>query len=178
MAKLFQPLSNWRTWFWILGFAILSGSGTQFCRNTIPAIDYGHRCFRIRDERTAKILLPLLQPFGLTENFTFSPGETNQTLLSDGTTVLIWFNKAVSADLQQNGFSIVSDNPADDADWVAGELRQEGFKCQIRHDIFPPEMKEKIVILESDAFLGWVMVFRRHSFKMGERPNLRNITPR
>lgn len=169
----------------ILVLGMICGFGLgQLCRNTIPLIDWGHRCFAIPDEQTAKVLLPLLERFGLKESFTFSPGKTHQTVMNDGTTVLIWFDKDVAPELQKNGISLVTDDPQEDCDWFAIGLREKGYTCKIRDDIFPPEMREKIVILETDAFLDSVVVFRLRSLDpfspddMGERPNLRKITPK
>jgi hypothetical protein len=173
---VFKLLRNWRTWIW-LTVAFGFGMGTmQICRNRIPLVDYGHRCFAVQNQPTAELLLTILHRFGLQENFTFSPGKTNQTILNDGTTALIWFDESVKPEERQNGFSVVTDQPVEDALWAMVQLEAKGFSCRMRDDLFPPELRGKIVILESDAFLGWVMVFRRHSFQMGERPQLRTIT--
>lgn len=147
----------------------------QLIRNKIPLIDYGHRCFGVPSEEVAGFLLKILAPFGLKENFTFSPAGTNQTLLNDGSTVLIWFEETVTREkLPPNGFSVVSKNPIRDADIAAEFLEQMGYSSKVH--LLMPHKTNNIAIVESEAFLGWVLVFRLHSFKMGERPNLRRIT--
>lgn len=159
----------------VIAALVLGGLFTQLIRNKIPVLDYGHRCFGVPSEATARLLLQILEPFGLKENFTFSPANTNQTLLNDGSTVLIWFEETVTREkLPPNGFSVVSKNPIRDADIAAEFLEQMGYSSKVH--LLMPHKTNNIAIVESEAFLGWVLVFRLHSFKMGERPNLRRIT--
>ncbi|MCC6290636.1 hypothetical protein IT398_01025 [Candidatus Nomurabacteria bacterium] len=149
----------------------------QFCRNKIPIIDWGHRCFVVPNERATKVLLALLKPLGLRENFTFSPGKTNQTVLNDGTTVFVWFDESVPIELQKkNGISIVTKNPQAEALRWGKELQARGYCCVIRDDVFPPKWSNKVVVLETNALVNSVIVFRRHSLDMGGRPGLRKIT--
>lgn len=172
---MFQVLSEWTTWLY-LALAFAAGiKFTQLIRNKIPILDYGHRCFGVRDESTVKLLLCLLRRFGLRENFTFSPGPTHQTVLNDGTTVLMYFDEEWKTKLPPNGFSVVSRNPKKDALWFAQELAIRNHQVKI-HTLFP-EARGKVVVLESSAFAGWVMVFRLHSLRMGERPGLTKIDP-
>ena len=158
----------------VISWAILV---TIFCfyRNPLPFPDRGHRCFAVKGEVAAKITVTILGKVGLPERFTFDAGPTHQTLLWDNTTVIMSLDKSIREQkIPPNGLSVAVSNPKASAKEAAGMLEQAGFTAQI-HENVVPEMGDKFVLLESDAFDGWVMVFRRHILALGPPPNQRKL---
>ena len=157
---------------WALGVTIF-----LFVRNPLPFPDRGHRCFAVPNEETARVVVGILAQFGnLPERFTFSPGPTHQALLWDNTTVVIWHDKtAEERGFPSNGISVVTSNPTWAADRAAAILRKRGYSAKIVKDHMP-EVGGKLVVLASDAFDGWVLVFRKHILAMGQPPKKRKLT--
>lgn len=148
---------------------------TVFCfyKNPLPFPDRGHRCFAVPNEKAAEVTIRILDKIGgLSERFTFDAGSTHQTLLWDNTTVIIRHDEVQN---DPNGLSVAVSNPKDSALKAADMLKQGGFTAIIRDDIMP-ELGNKFVLLESDAFDGWVLVFRRHVLVLGKSPNQRKIS--
>ncbi|MEK9182324.1 MAG: hypothetical protein AAB781_01895 [Patescibacteria group bacterium] len=149
---------------------------TIFCfyRNPLPFPDRGHRCFAVPNEKAAIVVVGILDKIaGLPERFTFDAGPTHQTVLWDNTTVIIRHD--YQGHPAPNGLSVVVSNPKDSALEAATILKQAGFTAIIKDDIMP-EMGNKFVLLESNAFDGWVLVFRRHILVLGKPPNQRKIS--
>ncbi len=144
-------------------------------RSPLPVPDRGHRCFAVADENSAKVVASILVDSGLPpERFTFDAGTTHQTLLWDNSTVIIWHDKE---EKNPNGLSIAVSNPKETAQKAVNTLLKNGFTSTVKNDLLPPEAGENMLsIVESNAFKGWVLVFRRHVLSMGEPPNQRTIT--
>lgn len=152
---------------------------TIFCfvRNPLPFPDRGHRCFAVPSEKAAKTVVRILGNLGLPERFTFDAGPTHQTLLWDNTTVIISHSHdptSEEAKLPPNGLSVVVSNPKERAREAAAMLTQAGFTATVRENVIP-EAGDKFALLESNAFNGWVLVFRRHLVVMGKPPNQRKL---
>lgn len=151
---------------------------TIFCfiRNPLPFPDRGHRCFAVPNEQAAKVVVTILGKLaGLPERFTFDLGFTHQTVLWDNTTVIIHHDQVIhEQELAPNGLSVVVSNPKASALEAVATLKQAGFTATIKDDVMP-EVENKLVLLASDAFDGWVLVFRRHILKMGRPPNQRKL---
>ncbi len=150
---------------------------TVFCfvRNPLPFPDRGHRCFAVPNERAAAVVTTILGRFGgVPERFTFDSGPTHQTLLWDNTTVIIHFDQVVrDRGLAMNALSTVVRHPTASAREAATLLQQQGFSATMTDDV-DPDVGDKLVLLASDAFEGWVMVFRRHILAMG-KPTTRKL---
>ncbi|MEK7498977.1 MAG: hypothetical protein AAB649_00030 [Patescibacteria group bacterium] len=127
-------------------------------------------------EKASKVVVTILDELaGLPERFTFDAGSTHQTLLWDNTTVIIRHDRNPdNKGLPQNGLSVVVDDPKTSALVAASMLKRAGF-TSIVHDNLMPEVGNKVVLVESDAFEGWVLVFRLHVLAMGEPPNKRML---
>lgn len=138
-------------------------------RNPFPFPDRGHRCFAVPGENAAKTVVSILQRFGgLSENFTFDPGPTHQTILSDNQTVIIWHDQIIQKKgLAGNAISVVVSDPRMSAEKAGYMLRRAGYTANIVYDLMP-ESGDKFVLLSSDAFAGWVLAFRLHAIKMGK----------
>nr|MBP9748705.1 hypothetical protein [Patescibacteria group bacterium] len=143
---------------------------TVFCfvRNPLPFPDRGHRCFAVVNEQAAKVVVTILGSMGgLEERFTFSPGPTTQTLLSDNETVIIQHTAAMrESGLPLNAISIVVSNPLESATAAVAMLQAAGFTARVESNVLGPEVSEKFVFVTSDAFDGWGLAFRRHVLMM------------
>ena len=146
-----------------------------FVWNPLPIPDRGHRCFAVPSEDAAKVVVSVLEGVGLSENFTFDAGPTHQTLLSDNETVIISHDQvAGEQQLPPNGLSVVVGDPRASAKGAAAMLERAGFTAFIKYDL-DPMLGDKLVVLQSSAFDGWVLVFRRHVLVMGKPPNQRQL---
>lgn len=154
---------------------------TIFCfyKNPLPFPDQGHRCFAVPNESAARVVTTILGKFaGLPERFTFDAGPTHQTVLWDNMTVIIRHDEDIRGQgLAPNGLSVVVKNPKVSARKAATMLKEAGFTATIKEDVIP-ELGDKFVLLESNAFDGWVMPFRRHVLVLGNPPNKRNLLER
>jgi hypothetical protein len=138
-------------------------------RNPLPLPDRGHRAFAVPSEEARRVVLKVLGQVGsLQGRFTFDAGPTHQTLMQDGYTVLNYLdstNPRLSR-LPGNAISLAVKNPRSAAENAAELLKSENYSAaieEITDALMPPD---HLVVVESDAFKGWVLVFRRHIFKM------------
>jgi hypothetical protein len=138
-------------------------------RNPLPFPDRGHRCFGVRDDAAARAVASILGEIGgLPERFTFDSPGVRQTLMWDNATVLLQLAPATrDLVMARNGISVPVATPLECAREAATLLQQSGFSAVVREG---PEvgLDDKLVVLQSDAFEGWVMVFRRHALAMGK----------
>lgn len=72
-----------------------------------------------------------------------------------------------------NALSIVTRHPRASAREAAAMLHQQGFSATVMENV-DPAVGNKLVLLISDAFEGWGLVFRRHLLRMG-RPAMRTL---
>ena len=136
-------------------------------RNPLPLPDRGHRAYSLPSEAARRTVLTLLARFGLKERFTFDAGPTHQTLMQDGLTVL---NHLESPDpdiakLPGSAISLPVKDPRKAAGHAIELLRAAHFTASLK-EITQDLPQNHLVVLESDAFDGWVLVFRRHLLKM------------
>lgn len=145
---------------------------TALVMRVIPYPDWGHRAFAVKNEATARAVANILSEHGLGESFTFEAGDTVQTVLADNTTVLIQ-HKAETI-LPPSGLSVACDNPRDAATKALEQLRRAGLTADY-HDDPIPGMEGKIVMVTSEGFEAWALVFRPSIFELGQPPNQRKI---
>jgi len=168
-----------KAWLRIFAVALVIYAGfttyALFEKNPLPFPDRGHSCFAVPDERAARVVLTIFSEIGgLDERFTFEPLPTHQMLMWDNTTVLIWHDELKDG-MAANGRSLVVQNPTTAAHAAANILKQAGYTATI-HENLIPDAGDKLVIIESDAFVDWVLVFRKHILKMGSPPNKRKLS--
>jgi len=136
-------------------------------RNPLPLPDRGHRTYGLPSEATRSVILKVLRNTGgFREQFTFCSGPTKQTLLWDGFTVLNLLDKSKLGNVTGNAISVPVKDPLAAADEAVKILSESGYVASV-HPIeavdLPPN---RLVVVDSNAFEGWVLVFRRHVFKM------------
>ncbi|MEK7650765.1 MAG: hypothetical protein AAB364_02775 [Patescibacteria group bacterium] len=171
---------SWYHWL-LLAYAVVL-TGLYVKKTVFPFCDRGHDCFAVPNEEVAKKLVYFLQQrAGLGEKFTFDPVPTHQTVLADSQRVIIWHEPLLKGDepLPPNGMSIIVDDPVSEAhNFVTGFNQSLGHAYQTRVILnHMPEAKGNLAIVTSTAFLGWVLVFRKHVMNMGPKPRMRRITP-
>lgn len=141
----------------------------------LPIPDWGHRVFPVKNLSALKALYGVLGEFGFRETFTFDTPPLRQTLLSDGTTVIARRTDIEVSSSVPNlpGMSIVvPGDPFAAATEAAISLHVVGFKAHAQKF---PGLEDRLAFLTSDAFVGWVLVFRKHALKMGPPPGRRKI---
>lgn len=165
-----------KVWWIITSLSIVWAIvSTALVMRLIPYPDWGHRAFAVKDEATARTVANVLREHGLGESFTFDAGDTVQTVLADNTTVLLRHTKETV--LPPNGLSVACDNPRDAAIKAVEQLRHTGLTADY-HDEPIPGMEGIIVMVTSDSFDGWALVFRPTIFELSQPPNQRKITGR
>jgi hypothetical protein len=138
-------------------------------RNPLPIPDRGHRSYSLASEAARLTVLKVLRDTGgMKERFTFRAGPTHQTLMWDGYTVLNFIDSSETliATLPGNAISLPVVNPEISATMSVGMLRAAGYTGNIVRIVSADIPTNSLVVVESDAFLGWVLVFRKHIFKM------------
>lgn len=139
-------------------------------RNPFPFPDHGHRCFGVRSEQARQTVVQVIEKIGgLQERFTFDFGPTHQTLMWDSSTVI---NYLEDDDRLGTAISLAVSDPGTAAQEAAVILKNAGYTAFLDTTIDDGLPPNYFVLLQSDAFDGWVMAFRRPILKM-PRPNIR-----
>lgn len=154
----------------ILVGAILGVLGAVLYYKVLPLRDVGHRAFAVTNKKAVKAILEVLSKNGLQERFSFDAGPTHQTLMSDNTTVLIQHEEENNS---PNGLSLAVRNPLESAHLAALILKSFGFTAEAKE---MTGLERRLVVVTSNAFMGWSLVFRRHILAMGPPPNKRRLT--
>lgn len=157
-------------WFWAAAATVWAVVATILhFRNPLPVPDKGHRLYGVRDERARQTVVGLLRSLShLKEQFTFDSGPTHQTLMWDGFTVISYLDPEARAalDVPCTGLSVPSGNPNADAAKAVGLLRAAGYEATTLDNVDTDLPPNHLIPVTSDAFDGWVLVFRRHLTKM------------
>jgi hypothetical protein len=157
-------------WIWAVGATLWAIAATAMhFRNPLPFPDHGHRAYGVPDERARKAVVKMLEEVTpLRERFTFDSGATHQTLMWDGFTVIHYLDSDIqkARDLTGNGLSVAVDDPQASAKRAVELLQAEGYKAAIIEGINYDLPENSLVPVESDAFNGWALVFRRQLIKM------------
>jgi hypothetical protein len=137
--------------------------------NPLPFPDRGHRVFALSSEAARMAVIRALRTTGnLRDRFTFQAGPTLQTLMWDGFTVLNHLSPddPEIAQLPGNGLSLPVKDPAAAAELAVEQLCDAGFPS-VKHEITDPSLPPNhLIVVESKAFSGWVLVFRRSLLRM------------
>ncbi|SRR6266404_3669118 len=137
--------------------------------NPLPFPDHGHRAYGVPDEKArAAVVRVLQQVTPLRERFTFDSGATHQTLMWDGFTVIHYLDSDIqkARNLTGNGLSVAVDDPLGSAKRAVELLKADGYQADIIEGINYDLPAGDLVPVESNAFNGWALVFRRPLMKM------------
>jgi len=138
-------------------------------RNPLPFPDRGHRLYGVADERARRAVVRMLgQVSHLKEQFTFDSGTTHQTLMWDGFTVINYLDPAARTTLEAagTGLSVPAGDPRRAAAEAVKLLRESGYEAEALGDVDPDLPENYLIPVKSNAFDGWVLVFRRPLIKM------------
>lgn len=142
---------------------------TMLIRNPLPVPDRGHRAYSIPGEEARLAVLQVLSRVGkLHERFTFDAGPTHQTLMWDGYTVLNFLDRSNSdvSDLSGNAISLAVHDPRSAAEKALQILKARNFTATARELADNNIPANHLIVIDSEAFDNWVLVFRRHLIKM------------
>jgi hypothetical protein len=138
-------------------------------RNPLPIPDKGHRLYGVKDERALGVVVQVLQQVShLREQFTFDSGPTHQTLMWDGFTVISYIDQDTRKmfDLAGTGLSVPVENPEQASAKAVRLLRQFGYDAEKLDNLDLDLPANHLIPVKSNAFDGWVLVFRRPLIKM------------
>jgi hypothetical protein len=157
-------------WMWAIISTVWAMMVTvMLLRNPLPFPDRGHRAYALPDENARKTVLQVLSEIGgLREHFSFDAGPTHQTFMWDGYTVLNYIDQTDPeiAKLPGNAISLPVKDPRIAAETTVGLLKTSGYQSALHEIIAEGIPPNTLVVVESDAFKDWVLVFRRHVLKM------------
>lgn len=148
-----------------------------FYRNPLPFPDRGHRIFGVPNEKARHDVVNLLREVSsLRARWTFDSGEVHQTLMWDGLTSIHYLDSETQRDrnLLGTGLSVPTSDPQAAATQAVEFLRREGYEAKIIEGMNLDLPPNHLVPIESNAFNGWNLVFRRPLHKMPfpkTRPN-------
>jgi hypothetical protein len=149
--------------FLVLGWAVIATM--MVIRNPFPFPDRGHRLFGVPDDRARETVLSILKQAGLSGRFRFKTGPSDQTILWDNTTVIHILNQPDGP--TGTGISLVVKDPGLAAQKAISALTNAGFTAaRISQEDVSGMNSQHLVVISSDAFLGWAMAFRRHQLRM------------
>jgi len=157
-------------WFLSAIFLIWASVSTMMLlHNPLPFPDRGHRTFGVQDDRARQVVVDIIAEVGgIKPRFTFDSGVTHQTLLWDGFTTINYLDPPINKTkgIPVNGLSLPVDDPLTSAKRTVDLLQQHSYKSNIVEDIDVGLPPNHLVLVQSDAFAGWVMVFRRPTISM------------
>lgn len=156
------------TALWVLTLIWAIVATIMIIRNPLPFPDRGHRCFGVNSEFARKTVIQILEITGnLKERFTFDAGPTHQTLLWDGHTVINHLDAEASFDGRSGtAISLAVIDPRAAANRAAEILTDAGFTASIDESVMQELPPNHLILLQSNAFNGWVMIFRRSILRM------------
>ena len=140
-----------------------------FYRNPLPFPDRGHRVFGVPDEEARRVVVELLKRVSpLKPRWTFDSSEVHQTLMWDGLTSIHYLDPAVqkSRNISGTGLSVPSKDPAKSAAEAVSFLKNAGYDASVVEGINLDLPPNHLVPIQSSAFNGWNLVFRRPLYKM------------
>jgi len=138
-------------------------------RNPLPIPDKGHRLYGVPDEHAREVVVQLLKNVArIKEQFTFDSGPTHQTLMWDGFTVISYLDRDIRStfDVSGTGLSVPVKNPQLAATEAVKLLTASGYTAEMLDNVDPELPANYLVPVKSNAFDGWVLVFRRPLLKM------------
>jgi hypothetical protein len=138
-------------------------------RNPLPFPDRGHRLFGVPDLKAQAVVLRILDEARLPLRFEFQTGPSRQALLWDNTTVI----HCVDPSFGHSGtaLSVAVRDPEEAARTAAARLEEAGYSVRRLEGVDVDLPQNHLIVLTSDALLGWALVFRRHLLKM-PRPKI------
>lgn len=143
------------------------GTNTNF----LPFPDKGSRIFVTTSPKARDTVVKVLRQSGLEPHFRIDQKDILRAIMYDGT-IINYPIPEVQAQLGSPAaaLAMVSDNPRADALRAVVTLKEAGFTGEV---IEYPEQGAPpgaLVFVKSNAFAGWILLYRLHILKMGDGP--------
>lgn len=148
---------------WLLTLAWAVVATWMVIRNPLPFPDHGHRAFGVPNKKAEETVVDILEEAGLKVRFRFRSGPSEHTLFWDNMTDIHRVDSSVQASLSGNGISVVVKDPEAAATRATERLEAAGFLVQRVDWGLSPKY---LIVLTSDAFRDWALVFRRHQLRL------------
>jgi hypothetical protein len=156
----------------IIGF-IVGVLGTLFVvKGPIPFFDNGFRIFATKNEHARDDVAELLRRFGLKPRYRIDSGGVKRVLMADNTTIINYTDPDQWARMGSPaaGLAIRVRNPLRAAQEAVDMLMRMGYEAEILGELDTEVPPGAMVFVRTNAFVGTVLVFRRHFFQMGKTP--------
>lgn len=152
---------------WATGITIF-----HFYWNPLPFPDRGSRIFTSPTVEAQVAVVDLLSEFGLPPRFRLDTTQVKRALMRDGVTIINVTDQELLSRMGNPGagLALVVDDPLVAARVAKLFLEDRQFTAEILEDADPDAPSNSLVFLRSDAFGGWILVFRKHVIKMGPKP--------
>lgn len=143
----------------------------HFYRNPLPFPDRGSRVFTCPSLQARAVVVHLLEHFGLQPRFRHDTQLVQRAIFWDGTIVNV-----TDPTLHERmgkpgaGLALVVRNPTAAARDAWARLEDYGFSSRVIEDPDPDLPSGALAFVVSEAFRGWVLVFRKHITKLGPMP--------
>ena len=139
----------------------LGGSWIHFSNPLpIPFPDRGHRTFEVADRAALELLASVLEVEGLKIKSTFHVGPTHQAVMSDDTTVLMYFDP--DSGFGGPGISLPVDDPMESAQRAKATIEKSGEHTATIREITDVNLPSNhLVVVTTDAFGDLAVVLRK-----------------
>jgi hypothetical protein len=144
----------------------------------LPFPDRGFRIFVCKDPIAMETLADLLYREEFKAGWRLPSPNVQRILMQDRVTII----NSVMPELQQQmgnpaaALAVVVENPAESAHRVASGLMAAGYSADYYRLNEIPGKAEAMYYVKSNAFPGWVLIFRWHMLRMG-KPKIRIWKP-
>jgi len=156
----------------LTGMCVGAVVGVAACRGPIPLFDDGFSTFGTISPEANEDVAWVLQKYGRGPAYRIDSTNIKRILFGDKATLFNFTDKELLARMgnpsSARAFRVW--NPAREASLVALRFRARGYQVEELGELDPDVPESAMVFLRCSAFLGTVLVFRKHFFKMGPRP--------
>lgn len=158
----------------IIGFVVGALAMLFIAKGPIPFFDKGFRIYATKDEAARDAVVEMLSQFGLKPRYRIDSdsGGVYRALMSDNTTIINYMkpDQWNAMGSPSAGLAITVRNPNHAAQAAVEMLRKSGYEAEVQGEFDSDVPAGAMVSVQTNAFVGTVLIFRRHFFKMGPRP--------
>ncbi len=152
--------------------AFLAGLGvmTFIAFGPLPIVDRGSRIFTVADERTLNSVVRILGQLGLKPRYRIFSSGIKRVVMADNMTII---NCTTDEELWRQigrpaaALALRVKDPEVSAAQAVQVLRAAGFVAGEPRQLDPDIPRNTMCYVRTDAFINTLLVFRKHSVKMG-----------
>jgi hypothetical protein len=140
--------------------------------NPLPLPDNGSRIYVAANTEAQLATVEFLKGYGIQPRFRLDTKFAKRALLSQGIIINVpdpEFMKAYGN--PGAGLALVVENPDKAATDAAAFFEAKGFKSRVIVEPEPEMPPNSMAMLESKAFNGWIIVFRKHIIHLPKPPD-------